>query len=405
MFKQSMPSGWVAQSAADNIAKFPKTVPTFLKKRLVDGEDVISIWFRHHHFDNFKNLDEWLGIKVTAASESRQNLLPPIEEMSSKEILEFCKSIDVHPAHLIPLDNDPRLVLPQPLLETLLDLAYGKSIQGEAFAYDIKLAKLAIDYDVRRRQRYWDEEKQCFRKDSWQSDLKTAFESVLLSEAGLFRLSEENELMSQNFNGLSVPDYPLVMRVRNTAFRLSGLEMKFLRERVERKNKILEGRLSSVHTEFAKAVLPDCDDEMVSRYFVADVKDALSDANLDSRDATVDEIVSVVLNLQQENSLFIKAFDYMAEKMPGKFSKESFLIPVAESLWSYFQAEGKLSDDHKELTSVQKTYRNMTDNLYRVFDEGLCERGSVPYRLLNNWAVMALAKYENNNALNGLALK
>ena len=116
--------GWV------EVRTNPQSPPPLLKQRLIDGEDVISIWFKHTHAKRFQDLDDRRGIKILAPKEKDKTFIPRIDEMSSQEILEFCKSIDVHPAHLVPFDDDPRLSLPTPLIELLVNMSHRDISNG-----------------------------------------------------------------------------------------------------------------------------------------------------------------------------------------------------------------------------------------------------------------------------------
>jgi len=212
----------------------PKSVPHNLKRRLLKGEDVIAIWFEHAHSEHFKAWDECFDIKMVSPKSNGKSMVGSIDDMTPTEILEFCKSIGVHPAHLVPFDNYPNLSLPTPLLELLVQMMFDDRPDGSAVDDDKHLAKVAITYEDRRIRKNIEKDRRYAMQTGQLMPLHEVFTQVLKTSE--FRKRIRNPELSsffEKFNIQASRSYSYIQRVEDIISASADEELSHKSEAVE----------------------------------------------------------------------------------------------------------------------------------------------------------------------------
>jgi hypothetical protein len=236
----------------------PKSLPPFLTQRLRKGKDVISIWFQHTNSELFQQLDEYRGIKIILKKSRPKDFLPKIEEMTPREILSFCRSIEVHPAHLVPFNSDVRLSLPMRLLETLIGMAEGKTPkEGGGFEIydqnDVYLAKAAIAFECKRIQQYMKDEKRLGLEGKKNAlTLSAVFKDVLDDPRSVQLISKASQARVKSFNALTSQSYSYLERVKDRAIVIAQEKVELSNHSIELKRDLFRHRIDSFVKEYQK---------------------------------------------------------------------------------------------------------------------------------------------------------
>jgi hypothetical protein len=197
--------------------------------------------------------------------------------MATEEILEFCKSIDVHPAHLVPLDNEQELSLPTPLLELLIDMAYdGKSSQGLTKG-DVYLASTAIAYECKRIRSYMEGEKrEAFDKNGRFSALSQIFTEALSDPNAMKHISKTTMVTpSTRFSGEASRSYPYIDRVHDLAVIELEKLLTHSYQSVDLKKDVLQERIGGFVKLYQKLINPEAKGDVEAKVFLSDIIDAL----------------------------------------------------------------------------------------------------------------------------------
>lgn len=98
--------------------------PHRLEDRIIhSGHGVIGSWIFHEEAGaHDAEIAQKFGLSESVYKTTRDHPDEPFLFLTSDHLLFYCKSIGVHPAHLVPFDDDPRLSLPAVVLEANLDI-------------------------------------------------------------------------------------------------------------------------------------------------------------------------------------------------------------------------------------------------------------------------------------------
>jgi hypothetical protein len=290
----------------------PQDQPPFLKQRIRAGKDALSIWFHHFHAGLFKDMDELLGIKVIAKPTKEKSFLPKMEEMTPQEILEFSKSIDVHPAHLIPWDADKSLSLPTPLLELLIEISY-EDISGMRYDQnDIYLAKAAIAYECERIRKHAMDSKILAGATNYHARyLSNIFTDVLSSPQAMKNIAMARITgTSQSLDATSSRSYPYIERVEDAAITEAEKILELSIHRLDLKLDIYKERIEGFVKTYQEAVVTQrhrkTDVRMKALGFFDDVMEQLAYQDFSKRAMNIQDIKKAVVALMHENEEYYK---------------------------------------------------------------------------------------------------
>lgn len=276
----------------------PKNPPPALKQRLKAGRDVIAIWFQHSNAALFKDLDEWDDIKIINRETGTPTFLPKIEDMSTHQILAFCKSIDVHPAHLVPLDRDYKLSLPTSLLELLVEMAYPEESGRDVDLYDTYLAKAAIAFECKRIRDHLRLEKILpVHEGKKVESFSVMFEDVLGRRSRIMDMGAAKMPPSKSFGIHASRSYPYVERVRDMAIINADIDYKCLQNAIEDKKEIVQGRIRRFIHTYNKLVDPEAINDMAGALFLEDVLQEIEHKAIPKEDAPLEDIGEVIQSL------------------------------------------------------------------------------------------------------------
>lgn len=373
--------------------------PSRLGLRIAEGEDVMAIWFDWENRADLEETSRHIGYTLpSTAGIAGRNHLPPIHQMDKHEILEFCKTINVHPAHLVPLKAIPEFSLPTPVLELLIDMARG---QGTYTADHIELAKAAIASETKRINSFLYDKS---REEKAQSDngvnpltLTQIFSDVLDNPVLMKKLVRESifasVILQQKGNDVL---YPLATRVRHVSF--CGLEDQHdrLRNRQKGKENLLDAALEAVESEYSKIFNSETSHSRML-LFIADVKDALLEKDIEPRSSTIKDIVDVLKDFDFKGSQLEKAyecFNMLFGDSEIQVASQDFLFELANNVALYFGAEDRLSKT-KRRTSRQIDDLPLQEDITKLFEDESFKEGTLFRRLMDNRVIIALANHEN----------
>lgn len=122
--------------------------PLNLKQLIIAGHSPLGLWLSREEQSLY---DPQIAEKFDLSPSEFQREADHAEDqfltLSAEKLLDYCQSIGVHPAHLVPFDDDPRLSLPANILEAnILILGNKRSSKDEQY---LSLAALAVE-----RKRY-----------------------------------------------------------------------------------------------------------------------------------------------------------------------------------------------------------------------------------------------------------
>ena len=133
----------------DDPSSYAFTPPENLKDRLLAGEHPLEIWAEHEGL-NLGDLAHSFHMPYQDAVREQRNPVEPFCNIRGFQILNFCRRIGVHPAHLVPLDDNPQLSLPRCILEANIMVAQDKAEKPR----NQKLAEQAIACELKRYSRF-----------------------------------------------------------------------------------------------------------------------------------------------------------------------------------------------------------------------------------------------------------
>jgi hypothetical protein len=398
MFTRSMPdqngfSGNYINIPIDGVSigvrSMATDTPNRLGLRIAEGEDIIAIWFDWEHQANLQSISQRLGYHLpSTAGITGTNLLPSIHDMTPQEILDFCKAIKVHPAHLIPLKSEPEYSLPTPLLEALIEIKKGR---GKYSTEDIHLAKAGIAVEKNRIHRFlYDQSRSASEnKPSVISALKLAkvFSDVLDSPRLMEKLVREFAVVSDVRE-----KYPLAMCVRNVAF--SGLTDTYLAliKSLTRADSMLDEAVAAVEKEFSPIFDPSStNDKVVS--FINDIKDGLHEHGIAPLAATYENVAGIIRGFDMTDSPLEKSFHALNGQFGCHYSMDDatqgLINDLAENIVVYFATEVKVPEMKREYSKAILKLP-LCEDIGAVFEQTGFQKGTLFRCLMDNSVIIAL---------------
>ena len=367
------------------VRAYADDVPSRLGQRIAEGEDVMSIWFDWGNQSELQSVGDRIGYHLQLS----------IHQMSRQDILSFCRTINVHPAHLVPLKPAPEFSLPRPLLELLIDMSQK---QGMAHLDDVQLARVAIESERKRINHilYTQSRQEAINADGAKAITKI-FGDVLSNPVLMTKLSRETTEVHNILADEAESKYPLAMRVRNVA--VSGIKDSFnaLKNSQREKEAHLDQMLEYVEEEFSQIFDPKTSHKRIL-LFISDIKDALIDKNIQPRAATTANIMGVIKNFDFKGSLLQTSYDYCKTRFGGmarvESIKEEFLIDISTYVSAYFSSENRLSKSKRRI-SEEIDNLPTDDELKNLFEDPSFKEGTLFRRLMENYAVIALAQHNS----------
>lgn len=364
----------------------PKDAPSFLKQRIKSGKDIIAIWFQHAHAQRFKDLQEWDDIRVIPKNQMQQpSLLPKIEEMTSSEIWEFCKSIDVHPAHLVPFDRDMKLSLPTPLLELLVEIACP-DISGEYHEeYDVYLAKAAIAFECKRIRNHLAIDKLMLPSpDRLHATFSQACANILNNPLRTNDMATAKMPASKSFGIHASRSYPYVDRVRDLAIMDADVDLQRVHHHVESEREIISQAIDAFLKAYKKYISPQVADDIEGAIFLDDVVAGLEEKNIPKDASTIEAIGTVVqdllgshtpysLHYKSAQAIFTEKFGVNADRQ-DEDNEEFFqaleavqLEELGGAVQHIFNSEARLTEAEENQMVRQSEYLLKIDGIHEAF--------------------------------------
>lgn len=385
----------------------PRSIPRDLEQRLKAGEDVISIWFHHVHANHFKNLFKRSAIRMLPKQENTISILPSIDTMTTSEILEFCKSIDVHPAHLIPFDNDQELSLPTPLLELLIEMAYNGEASKGLNGNDVYLASAAIAHECKRIRLYLDDEKREAFDNNGQFSILSHIFMETLSDPNSMRCISKTTIVTptKTFAGSPSYSYPYFDRVHDIA--IIELE-KLLEESIQSiqvREQVLGGLIGNFVKIYKKLIDPKTEGEMDANNFLQDVIRKLNpESPMEKRATDITAVAVAVQEVLMNNEAYHKRHKDAQDIYIGRFGMcgaeslaldESYLYELeADKFHELITRIKEILDEKERLIQSKKIHEEREGYYIRKVSEidkafGGIEDG-YKWSLLNNRVLLSL---------------
>lgn len=373
----------------------PKGAPRFLKQQLRVGKDPIALWFQHIYGDRFREWDQWSEIKLVADGRKLSAGLPKIQDMTPEEIMSFCKSIDVHPAHLVPFSDDQSLSLPQPLLELLIQIAYA-DISGEQHDLnDIYLAKAAIAYECKRIRNFHTAERQKeARLGSEPSFLSVIFKGVLDNPVMLNGIrkaayavtkKEAAHKLSQKFDSASAQTYPYLERVAEAALLKGEYMLEGSWDHQKIKREILTGRIKAFVRTYDKFLEPQDRADTAAMLFYEAVLEEAEERKIDIRMARHEQIVEIVRDALRQHKPYIQKFS----KAHREFMEEHGVYQgLADDVFRVAMGELNMVTLENQHTELEGAYIMYAAKIQKAFDT--IPVGSHQRNLMNNHVLLRL---------------
>ena len=372
--------------------------PIGLKRRILQGEDPLTIWFEAENIDLYSKFALKTGIHLDSAHlERRKQIMPLSKDMTPPDIYGFCKSIGVHPVHLVPLDSDPRLSLPIQLLHLLIEM----SKRTDKFdAEQVRLAKLGIAFEHKRinkflyERRYIEESNTKFA--SVEVNLRDTIDDVLSSPIGVQILSREFKFYSGTKASQNLADYPLLSILRNVAYYLAGNKNAQLIQKADRLEEIFEFGRAAYRKEFAEIVGNKKDAEI---WFLADIRDALFEEEIESVKATIEDIEKAIWTFLPNDSRLNDVFKYtqirLGKSHDFKDASQEFVTSLASKINFYFLAEEKFCQAKKRNQQCAELKVTKEASIYEAFSSSIISEGTVYRRLIENRIALAILSSQN----------
>lgn len=378
--------------------------PSRLGMRIAEGEDVMAIWFDWENQEKLQSISQRIGFTLpSTAGMTGHNHLQSMHQMSKQEILEFCKTINVHPAHLVPLKPTPELSLPTPLLELLIEMSHGK---GASNAEDIELAQEAVDAESKRINSflYYKSRQEEPQNDAQNDDGSTSltlmqvFSDVLDNPSMMTKLARESEGISATFQHKAYQQYPLALRVRNIAYTAILDKYARLMYRQKGKESLLGAALGKVETEYCQIFNSRKTDNHLL-LFIGDIKDALFAQDIEPRAATIRDIVDVIKTFDLTDSRLEKSYQFFSDAYGAGASIDElaneFLTELAESVGVYFASEDRLSKTKRKVAEAIDALPARGD-IEGLFEDKSFQDGTLFRHLMDNRVLIALASHNHS---------
>ncbi len=357
-----------------------KKSPFHLMQRIAEGEDIAAIWFDGEYEGLFQEFKQRIAC----------DLSPSIHHMSKDEILEFCRTIKVHPAHLVPFRTDPEFSLPTALLELLIDIANNRKRQFHL--EDVRLARAGIACETVRIDTFL-HHKICAKKtrnDDHENapTLTEIFSAVLDNDMLLGSLCTEWAVLQAIFQQEVHTRSPLAARVRKLAFDELEQQKKKIESAQRDANEQLDAAIQDVWEQYLPIFMSPISEHKLL-LFMAAIKDSLLDRDIKPSAATVDDIMQSLSKFDMTESPVVKAY--------ASFSKRYAVAPfgyidLAQALSRYFICEDQAShtkrkcrEDLREIPSMKYVANLFNDKTFGV--------GTLYRRLMDNRTIIAMDVY------------
>jgi|GEM_PF-3691936 len=407
MFNQSfhqpdntgVPINCFVEGGQVRVRKSASHTPHNLKERIESGEDIVSIWFDFENASLLDGLTKNIGFSIAPIKdEKRKYSLPSTHQMTADDIFDFCKFLSVHPAHLVPFNADPRLSLPLPLLELLIQISKGERSQSDE---SISLAKVAISFESKRINVLLSNIPK--KGASPQSDdydfegLTKVFNDVLGDPKELKRLVRESEGVHAVLKGKAYVHYPLATRVRNVALS-SVLQSELIQSKNSESNRahLLQFAFDAVRSEYQCVWKSRKISDMDLLLFIADVKDALLDNDIEPRAATMENIAKVISQLDLSHTQLEMSYSYYKIRFGTQHSlqksSQELLNHLVENIALYFQYEDKLSSAKRKTHRASDKFESEENRINSLFVNPAFKDGTLLHRLMDSYVVIALAE-------------
>lgn len=357
MFKNSYSDNSSQNIATDGVAvrKSPLNVPAQLKQRILAGEDPFGIWVSH------LNREDLGGDKKTFKFS---------DEIYAEDVIAFCRFHKTHPAHLIPLDSDPRLSLPASILEASILIA--KSRDATYSQEDRDLANTAINFEHLRIKKFLSGlSSGKIRTSESTKSLVALFEESrdsppVLKEARKQYLKDEmGRNLSANWQEESLP-----IDMSN----ILGASAEETARVAKLKKAGEKGKLDTCYRTFEQAVWLNIGDSMLPEEILFAVEGELDALGTDSRAATIEQIENI---LCQINPLVRKYGDLARQKFALHFGMSTnkacrnvemvdfadrlALYPIAVNMAQYFAQEAKWEKAKKNERKRVSAWENQVE--------------------------------------------
>ena len=384
MFTRSLST---RHSGHSSMLREAKQSPFHLTKRIAEGEDIAAIWFDGEYEGLFQEFKQRIAC----------DLSPSIHHMSKDEILEFCRTIKVHPAHLVPFRTDPEFSLPTALLELLIDIANNR--KGQFHLEDVRLARAGIACETVRIDTFL-HHKICAEKtrnDDHENapTLTEIFSAVLDNDMLLGKLSTEWTVLKAIFQQEVHTRSPLAARVRKLAFDELEQQKRQIESARHDANEQLNAAIQDVGEQYQPIFMSPISEHKLL-LFMATIKDSLLDRDLEPSAATVDDIMQILSKFDMTESPVGKAYAAFAAKYAVAFQFEylalEYIADLAQALSRYFICEDQAShtkrkcrEDLKEIPSMKYVANLFNDEKFGV--------GTLYRRLMDNRTIIAMDVY------------
>lgn len=369
--------------------------PSRLGLRMVEGEDLISIWFDWEHQAELQSVSERIGYKLQSSRDmGEDNSLPSIHDMGHDEILEFCESMNVHPAHLVPLKAAPEFSLPTPLLELLIAMS---NVKDGFKAEDVKLAKAAVECERRRINSFLYDQSQV-SKNSNGVTLTQVFSSVINNPASMARLAQEILDVHAVIPRDDTEKCPVAVRVKNLALANIDASVEVIKNRVKDKEALLNKALEYVEDEYSK-IFNSSTSANKMLLFISEIKDALLDNQIEPREATISNINDALKRFDFTDSYLAQSYAYfnmaIGDASATQETLAEFLTDLAENVAVYFSTEDRLSKAKRRVEEEIDMLPISTD-IEALFNAKNFQEGTLFRRLMDNHAIIAIDGHANS---------
>ena len=121
--------------------------PPLLKERIIQGYSPLGLWLSREEQSLYDpQIAGKLDLSHDEFNRELNNSHGEFYPLSGEDVLDYCETIGVHPAHLVPFDTDPRLSLPFNILQANLLILGNSAFSRE----EKKLSSVAIECEKER---------------------------------------------------------------------------------------------------------------------------------------------------------------------------------------------------------------------------------------------------------------
>jgi hypothetical protein len=321
--------------------------------------------------------------------------------------LSFCRSIDVHPAHLIPFDNDNRLSLPTPLLELLIEMAYNGNASHGLDSNDVYLARAAIALECKRIQKHKEEQRSlAVETNDILSRLSQAFIDVLNDPKARKDISKTTIVSpSSCFAAEASRSYPYIDRVHDITVIQEEAELEKSIHSMKLKEQVYLYKLNRFVEVYQKLFHSSSRSPIEAQDFLMDIVDEIEMQRAeDLRVPSIDEIAKIFAKLMGQQGALRKGYDAANDIYTEKFGLRlggnseddelflrefefEFYHDLFVSIQEFFEARYNLFKHERKHEELEGIYILKVGKIRDAFD-----KVNRPYErnLLNNRVLLSL---------------